>query len=239
MKIIPLAALVLALLAVNYLLRLVLAGVPGRNTVISYIKRYLPLTELIVWTSFSVWLLNIIFTESRYLLYLNTLIFLFAFIFLSWYVLRDYFVGVQIKTRFKLINGQRLHANDIKGEIQRMGLMSMRIRSENGKNIIIPYSQLDQQTIEFDFHHKGQSAIRFICEIESPASHVEVVDKITEMIMNSVWCSHKMKPQVLLINEQEGKKKYEITCLPNGKDGGEKIKSMLAQLYKNSVIYGE
>jgi small-conductance mechanosensitive channel len=237
MKFIPLAALVAALLAVNYLLRMVLAGVSARNIVLSYINRYLPLLELIVWTSFTVWILNILFTDSRYLLYLNTLIFLFAFIFLSWYVLRDYFVGVQIKTRFNLIDGQRLHANDVKGEIQHMGLMSMRIRSENGKNIIIPYSQLNQETIEFDFHQKGQSAIRFIFEIDSPASNADVIEKITEMVMNSLWCSHKNKPQVLLISEQEGKKKYEITCLPNGKDGGEKIKFMLTQLYKNSQTY--
>lgn len=231
MKFVPLVAFVFVLLAVNYLVRIVLMGLPSANVVLNYIKRYLPLIEMTVWIAFSIWIFNIIFTESRYLLYLNTLFFLFTFLFLSWYVLRDYFLGVQIKTRFNLITGQRLHTNGIKGEIQRIGLLSLSFRGDNGKNIIIPYSKLDQQTIEYDFHQKGQSEAKFVLEIDSAAAGSDVMDKMTEMIMNSVWCSHKSKPQIQLISDQDGKKRYEITCLPNGKDSGEKIRAMLMQMY--------
>ena len=89
MKFVPLVAFVFVLLAVNYLVRIVLMGLPSANVVLNYIKRYLPLIEMTVWIAFSIWIFNIIFTESRYLLYLNTLFFLFTFLFLSWYVLRD------------------------------------------------------------------------------------------------------------------------------------------------------
>lgn len=233
MKYIPLVALAFALLAVNYLLRRVILSLSDRNVVVNYVKRYLPLMELVIWTTFIIWLLNVLFAESRYLLYLNTLIFLFSFIFLSWYVLRDYVAGVQVKTRFKLIKGQKLIANGLKGEIHGIGLMSMRIRSENGRNIIVPYSKLDRQPIEFDDHQKGQSTVKFIIEIDPVATDINTTEKLTEIIMNSAWCSHKHKAVVQLLGQHDGKNQYEITCLPNGKDGGENIKTMLRQLYKN------
>jgi hypothetical protein len=229
MKLITLASLAISLLVLNYLFRKVLSGISIHSILVGYLRRYLPVIEMICWTAFTIWLINNFFADSRYILHLNTLILLCIFLFISWYVLRDYIAGVQVRSRFNFKAGQKIKSDQATGEIKRLGLLAMSVSTENGSNIIIPYSKLEQQSVELNFHEKGLAVSRFIIETDEGLNDSEVMEKLMETLMNSAWCSHKSKPEIQMLGVKDKKKQYEVSCSPTGKEGVEKLKALLIQ----------
>ena len=231
MKLITLASLAFSLLVVNYLFRKTLASIKKKNIILDYIRRYLPVLEMAGWSIFVIWLLNLLFISSKYNLYLNFLVFVLIFLFVGWYFLRDFIAGVQIKSRFNLTKGQRFHASQVDGEIKKLGILTITIKSGHGSDLVIPYAKLNQDTIQLNFHEKGEAETRFTLDLDGKADDKEVIKRIEELIINSAWCSHKSKPRVILIGEHEGKNQYEITCHPNVHEGAKKIKAMLLKTF--------
>jgi len=233
MKLITLATLAFSLLVINYLFRKTLESIKKKNVVLDYIRRYLPVLEMTGWSIFTIWLLNLVFASSKYNLYLNFLVFVLIFIFAGWYFMRDFVAGVQIKSRFNLAKGHRFHAAQADGEIKRLGILTITIKTGDGSDFIIPYTKLNQDTIQLNFHKKGETETRFTLDLDKKMDDKEIVDKIEELIINSAWCSHKSKPSVVQIGELDGKSQYEITCQPTVNDGAKKLKAMLLQTLAN------
>ncbi len=229
MKLITLASLTISLLVVNYFFRRVLSGISVRNVILDYLRRYLPVIEMIIWTGFVIWLINVLFINSRYIIHLNTLILLTVFLFISWYIIRDYIAGVQVRSRFNFKTGQKFKSDQAKGIIKSLGLLAMHISGDSGSNIIIPYSKLEQQSIELNFLEKGLSVSSFVVEINTGLSDQELTEKLIEIIMNSAWCSHKSRPSVQILESNNKKKQCEISCSPIGREGLEKVKALLLQ----------
>ena len=145
--------------------------------------------------------------------------------------MRDFVAGVQIKSRFNLAKGQRFHAAQTSGEIMKLGILTITIKSGDGSDFIIPYAKLNQDTILLNFHEKGETETRFMLDLDNNMDEKEMVKTMEELIINSAWCSHKSKPRVILIGEQDGKRQYEVTCQPTVSEGAKKLKAMLLQTF--------
>lgn len=230
MKLITLASLAFSLLVINFLFRKTLESIRKKNIVLDYLKKYLPVLEMTGWSIFIIWLLNIIFSSSNYNLYLNFLVFVLIFIFVGWYFMRDFIAGVQVKSRFNLVKGQRIHASQVHGEIKKLGILTITVKSVQGSDYIIPYAKLNQDTIQLNFREKGEAETRFTLDLDKKLDEKGTVKKIEELIINSAWCSHKSKPKVIFIGEHDGKNQYEISCQPNVNEGAKKLKSMLLKI---------
>jgi hypothetical protein len=233
MKLITLASLAFSLLVINYLFRKTLDSIKKKNILLDYVRRYLPVLEMTGWSIFTIWLLNLLFSTSKYNLYLNFLVFVLIFIFVGWYFMRDFIAGVQIKSRFNLAKGQRFYAAQTSGEIIKLGILTITIKSGDGSDFIIPYAKLHQDTIQLNFHEKGETETRFMLDLDKKMDEKEMAKAMEELIINSAWCSHKSKPKVILLGEQDGKRQYEVTCHPTVNEGAKKLKAMLQQTFAN------
>lgn len=232
MKLVTLVALVLILILINYLFRRGIRHIKKRNYLLDYIKRYLPVLEMLGWSVIIVWIIDVLFAVSTFNLYLQIAVIILVFAFVSWFVLRDFIAGVQVKTRFNLVKGQKLYYNKIKGEIKKLGFLALGLKADNGSDLIIPYATIDQKEIRLNYLEEGESEARFTIDLDIKYDEQETVEKLIEIINNSAWCSHKSKPTVMVIDENKTTKKYEITFKPNVSDGAKKLKTMIAKLMK-------
>jgi len=80
MKIITLGALVVILIAINFLFRRGIDHIKKRNIILDYTKRYLPVMELIGWSIFTIWLIDILFSSTTFDHYLKIGILVLVFI---------------------------------------------------------------------------------------------------------------------------------------------------------------
>lgn len=223
MTFITILILAVTLVIINYMMRMILTRIKRTYPATEFLLRYLPLTELLIWTIFIIWAINILMAESRYLLYINTLIILTIAAFLSWYFLRDYVAGVQIKSRFKLHNGQIIKIGKLSGKISRLGLLSLHLKSDKSGNIILPYGKIRQEEIQYNIQSQGHASYTFIIDVDSKISESEVSDRLTEVLMNSIWCSASTRPTIKMIGDKGNKQQYEIGCFPVGDNAIENL----------------
>jgi len=229
MKLITLASLVISLVVINVLFRIGLARLKKRNFIIDYVKRFLPIMELTGWTVFSVWLLNILLVNSNYITHFRIALFIVFLSFLSWYFLRDLLSGIVIKTRFNLVKGQKIKYGIATGDIRKVGVLALKIKDDNGTDLIIPYSSIQQQDISLNYRESGESESKFTIELENIRDEKKAVDKIEELIENSVWNHHSFKPQVRVKAHTNKKILFEIICLPINNQGVAKLKLIILQ----------
>lgn len=232
MNIITLAVFTCILLAANYLFRAFLKRMKKRNRLLSYIRRFLPLFELIAWSCYLIWTTNQVFKFSDYLVYLNFILAILLALFVSWYLIRDFVAGVQLKTRFNPAKGQIFHTQNIKGEIKKVGMLSLRIKSKEGGDLIIPYTRLQQESIRLNFLEESDADSKFMISVNTDLNEEQAAKKIEELIINSAWSSYKSKPIIELIDQDNLTKSFEITCRPNVHDGTRKIKQALLKYFK-------
>jgi hypothetical protein len=232
MNIITIVVFSCILLAANYLFRAFLKSIKKRNRLLSFTRRYLPLFELIGWSCYLIWTTNQVFKFTEYLVYLNYILAILLAIFVSWYLIRDFVAGVQVKTRFNPAKGQIFQTHNIKGEIKKVGMLSLKIKSKEGGDLIIPYTKLQQESIRLNLLEESDADSKFMISVNTDLNEEQAAKKIEELIINSAWSSYKSKPVIELIDQDDLTKRFEITCRPSIQDGTRKIRQTLLQYFR-------
>lgn len=218
--------LVLFLIA-NFLLRKVLSGLKSKTGLLVYVHRYFPVLEFLFWAVFVIWAANSFFSDSRFYLYVNFLIITMVFILIFWFFIKDYVSGIQIKSRFNLSEGQIFKSSQVTGIIRKMGLLFMDVKTENGSDMKLPYSQIDQKSIELNFQEKngGESTIKI--NLNGELSEITTTRRLTELVINSPWSLHKSTPKIKVTDKGNNVKTYEITCITVGGNATKRLKELL------------
>ncbi len=212
---------------VNLLLRKVLSGIRSKAVFFGYLHRYLPVLEFVFWTGFVIWAANVLFGNSSFHYYINFLIITLGFIAFSWFFMRDYISGVQIKSRFSLTEGQSFKSSQVQGVIKKMGLLFMELKAENGSEFKVPYAQLDQKSIELNFQEKSGGESTFQVRLDKKLNEPETLQKITELIINAPWGSHKSIPVIRVSESEDSYNYYDITCKTIGENGAKQLKLLI------------
>jgi len=233
-KTLSLVIICVGFLAVNFVLRKLLANVKRKTGMLGFFNRYFPLAELAFWSIFSFWFITLLFDESRFFTYIIFLLFTLAFILFFWFFLRDYISGIQLKTRFNLSAGQAFKSEQVTGVIRKMTLLFIEVQAENGSNCKIPYSQIDQKSIELNIQEKRGGESLFSVDLNEDLNEATTSRKIAELIINSPWCSHKSNPLVTVKEAKKGLKTYEISCITNRDSGTRKLKELIEKNFSSS-----
>ncbi len=229
-----LTLLFLLLLAANYLLRKILQDVKINSEKLSIFHRFFPVLELIFWAVFIVWASNNLISNSRFHLYVNFLTITLGFVLVSWFFVKDYVSGIQIKSRFSLSSGQNIRCAQVNGTIKKMGLLLMEVKSENGSDFKIPYSQIDQKTIEINFQEKGVGEKSIKIVLSSKLKSANTIQKMTELIVNSPWSSYKSPPVIKVTEMENNQVCYEISCVTIGANGAKRLKELIQKAFPTS-----
>ena len=225
MKIVTIGILFLGCIAINFVLRKVLAGVKNSTGVFAIIKKIFPWMEVAFWAAFVYWVNSIFITNNQSLVQLIFVVMGFALFF--WFFLRDYIAGIQLKSRFNFSVGQTYRSGEVNGVIRKVRLLYLEIKSDAGGDYKIPFSQIDQKSLQLNILEKGSGESIITVELDAALDESSVAQRILELVINSPWSSHKSSPIVTVLNDENGLKTYEIACMLNGDDSGRKLRELI------------
>ncbi|MEN6618779.1 MAG: mechanosensitive ion channel domain-containing protein [Rikenellaceae bacterium] len=110
-------------------------------------QRFFPFVEIVLWLVYIFWAVDQLFKGiAAYPMVTGSLIIVIVAIF-GWYFLRDLVCGIILKAENSFEQGQIIHSSAGSGVIKKLSYRSMEIVTENGENVIIPYSLLSSQNI--------------------------------------------------------------------------------------------
>ena len=234
MKILTVIVLSLALLTFNFSLRSVKGKLNIHSRLTGKIFRFLPVMELLLWTIFVLWSSNYLFADTSVQYIANFLLLTLCFVLVFWFFIKDYISGIQIKTRFNLAPGKSFKSKQGKGIIRKVGILLLEIKTENGSNIKIPFSQIDQKTVELNFEEKRGGESTFKIELDSKITETVAMQKITQLVINSPWTSYKSAPTIKVKQSHPDKKTYEISCVTIVENGVNRLKELIIREFSPS-----
>ncbi len=197
------------------------------SNLLKHIRRFFPIVELFAWGLFTIWASNTLFEDSKFHLYINTLIITLGFVLVFWFFVKDYISGVQIKSRFNLSQGQLFKSDQIRGVVKKLGTLVMEVKSENGSDFKIPYSKIDQKSIELNIKETSGGESTFTIEMDKSVDENDATQKLTELILNSPWSSYKSYPDIKVLDDKNNLKTYEISFVSNGKNSARQLKELI------------
>lgn len=236
MKIITVAILGFILVSANYLLRKTNYRLRNKSVIVKKAARYFPIIELFAWLIFIAWTTLFLYSNSSIQHYVDFFLVAFFFVFISWFFIRDYIAGIQIKSRFNLVKGQGFKSGQVEGIIRKIGVLVLAVKTENGSNMKLPYAQIDQKSIELNFEEKRGGECTFKIELDNQLSEKEVLSRLGQLIINSPWSSYKSIPTIKVIDSDIKQKTYEISCVTIAENGISRLKEMIYRQFNRVKI---
>lgn len=227
MKIPTIIIFLVIFLSINFLVRKMLDRLNNESNLLKNFRRFFPIIELIAWALFIIWVSNTLFESSKFHLYVNTLIITLGFVLVYWFFIKDYISGVQIKSRFNPSHGQFFKSDQTRGVVKKLGTLVMEVKSENGSDFKIPYSKIDQKSIELNIQEKSGGESTFTIELDKDVDETDACQKLTELILNSPWSSYKSTPDIKVVDDKNNLKTYEISFVSNGKNSSRQLRELI------------
>jgi len=174
-------------------------------------RKYFTIIELTVW---SILLLSgIIFFLKRHLVFAIILIF-FLFLLIYWwsrFVLRDYLAGLVFKIENRFTIGEIIEVNGFKGKIKHFYERNLILENEDGKKMLLPYSDLMGNIVSPK--NVNETVLNNIFKIKIPSnrSFEEIRNLLKEYILLLPWFVIKYYPDIKLIGEIDNYFVVEIT----------------------------
>ncbi|NJN27324.1 MAG: hypothetical protein HC819_15790 [Cyclobacteriaceae bacterium] len=231
MKILILIILGTLLAAATYGFRKGKNQLKKKNKTFGYIIEWLPIIELVVWACFFFWASGYLAAGTMVEFAVQFLLITLIFVLASWYLLRDYLAGIQIKSRFRLSAGQYFKSAQGSGQLRKVGVLLLEIKTDSGCYLKVPYAQIDQKSIIVAFEEKLGGEVSFKMILPNKYDERETRQKITRLILNSPWSAYKTLPDISVSAPDGNHKTYTVSCVSTVQNGGIRIKELIRQSF--------
>jgi len=167
------------------------------------IKQYIAMFEVGFWFLFIIIAIQQ-FSDSNqlYAWALFVLLTLSGF-WILWLLIKDFIAGAVFKTNNNFKEKDIIQVDNFEGKIIEMGSRILKIESDSGKVIYIPYSRLSQQTIIKVHPAEMVLSHNFTMRITKTGNANEQKDKIRFEILSLPWASFKRPPKVEIVHEDK------------------------------------
>ena len=178
----------------------------------TWIRRLLPPVEGVVWFAFFLIGISRLASETIWSSVAILLVSIVALIWISWYAIRDIIAGIILKTEGAVSVNERIHVNDVTGQITKMGYRVMELETDLGETVNIPYSKVSGEIQVKSNPGEKIKSHRFEILLKEENTHemMQQIKKIRQIVLNAPWSSLKKAPLVKLVGEKEGQKRIEI-----------------------------
>lgn len=143
------------------------AFLPGERSKDIYLKAF-PLAELALWSALFFWALHQLLGEARIYPFVTAIIVIVLILVTGWYFLRDVVAGVILRADSVFRIGQEIKTPSLSGSISRIGWRSLLVITDDGEEIIVPYSQLINDRISLNTTN-GKPA-GYVANLKIPAN---------------------------------------------------------------------
>lgn len=191
----------------------------GLKRFLSRYKRLSSLVNLIVvvnllaWLAYAFWVTDFLFGDKFFYPYLVAVMILIIAGFLAWFLIWDIFAGVVFRVNHNLKNGSNFSAGDLAGQIVSQELTYLKIKTEDGRLLRVPYSKINHKVIAQQAYAGAQEAHVIHLQVDATLlSKAESEALIRATVMNTPWSSLNNDPVVKLLSDGANGRVYEVAC---------------------------
>ncbi len=168
-------------------------------------------TEALVWLIFVFQATNYLFDEKFYYTYLVTGLIFIVLGLLTWFFIRDIFAGFIFRIKYNLKTGAYISAGKLNGQIKSQQLTSVKLKTDDGLTLYIPYTKLINEVItEKEFRTTpAEHILQFRVDLSQGRSNAE--EMIRSALLTTPWSSLKEDPIIRFMKENEDGYFFEIT----------------------------
>ena len=180
-----------------------------RNTFKPVVLNLFPLIELGAWVAFSFWGAWVVFGGMRYydlVMVVMAGLLLFA---IAWYVFRDFFSGMMLKSEYKLEKGQVIKTPIAEGRIVSLRRRFLELENEMGEKIRIPYSRLSNQWLSLPADTEKSFSHRMVIPLTGHVEPGSLKNLINQAMMGMPWIIGP-PPNIKILKDEEGKAVLDI-----------------------------
>jgi len=126
----------------------------------------------------------------------------------SFYLLRDFFSGIYLKTQNKLSEGSIIEINELKGKIEKLGNFSLNLIDKNGDIKSIPYHKINDAIISKQSNNTNlcKVTLKFVFPRSVEVSYI--IPKLKAEIINTPWVA--VSQPVIIGNIEHVDDEYSI-----------------------------
>lgn len=177
------------------------------------LRKLFPIIEFSTWTVFIFYVIINLFNNE--LIYETAIIIILAVIllFFSWFFIKDIIAGVIIKSEYNIEYNKKVRIKDFEGYINKIGYLSIELKTDSGEFIKIPYSKIVSEVIVWPENKKNLFyKHNFIAKVENSNNlhYSDYIAGIRTELLNSAWIISKKEPVINYINNQDNFYFYKI-----------------------------
>jgi small-conductance mechanosensitive channel len=194
-------------------IRLGLKRLVNRYTGLNFINNILVVAEVIIWLAYIFWAVYFLFRNKFYYPYLvYAMIFIVAG-FMAWFLIKDIFAGIIFRIKHNLKTGSYIHTGDISGQIKAQQITYLKIMTDDGQLIRVPYSKIVLEVIT-ELAYRGSREQHIInIQVDLSLDKTKAESLIRAALLNTPWSNLKEDPAIKFLKEKENGYLFEITLL--------------------------
>jgi small-conductance mechanosensitive channel len=131
-------------------------------------------------------------------------------VLVSWFVFRDVFAGAIFRAQNDLSKGDYIKIGSISGQIKSLHLSYLELTADNGQNIKIPNSRLNQDLVTAMTTPEGMEEFTLSLSIDKRFEKAVAEEKIKYALANSPWCNYKNPPLIKFQKEDANAVTFDV-----------------------------
>ncbi len=198
--------------------------------------RYYPILEIIIGVVFLTYAIDYL-SESNPLVAVGLfLIALVIALWMSWYYIKSYFLGMVFKLNGKFKINDSIRFKTYQGKIVEMNTRRMIIEDDKGELIFIPYDELSRDIIIKNHPAENILSYHFLLRTPLTKSADDRIKDIRASLLSLPWVSIKKHPNISLIEEANDYQVFDITFYSLEKAYFYRIENAIKQTYLHQDV---
>ncbi|MCD6367420.1 MAG: mechanosensitive ion channel, partial [Bacteroidales bacterium] len=198
-------------------------------------RKYFTVVEMAVWVMLL--LTAAIFFLKHHIVFAAVL-FLFLLLLLYWwsrFALRDYLAGLVFKIENRFALGEIIEVAGYKGKIKRFYARNLLVENENGKMILLPYSEL--MGVISSPQNISETVLNDSFELTVPAdrSFEVVTDLLNNYILSLPWTVVKYEPRIKLVQEIDNQYIVKVTVFSFDESYFQLMQKTIRKIEQNDI----
>lgn len=191
------------------------------------LRKLFPGATFAAWVLFALWAMHNIFAGEQFYPLLVAGSVLLVLVLFGWFVLRDTVAGVVFASKNPNILNNRIKINEMKGKVVRLGTTTLRLQTDAGELLSIPYSKLAGEAIAE--HAREDIADRFsvLLDVGEGSDPEEVRQVLARELVLLPWVNHRQSHGARIV-QRDGGKRVEVSFHCLNREHAARIEERLA-----------
>ncbi|WP_430931107.1 hypothetical protein [Saccharicrinis sp. 156] len=229
--ILTIVAIAIFLFFVFRLINYIKSKLPLTSRFRHFLFYVLPIAELLSWIGLVLWFFAEVYSSGNNFMLIAVSVLLVIFTIPSIALLKDFIVGINLKSQNKINEGDYIDLEDVKGNIIRAGHFRLDVVDKQGDANSISYSAIRSHVIKSQSTHQRLTKVKLSFSFEESENINDIVSDLRLQILNTAWVAAGYEPIVEIEKIENGKVDLKADIFTISESYAENIKKMLVKYF--------